>query len=524
MEESLTSGGDSEYGTEPANDDGEPRHAAFRLEISRRVRMVAMMVWCMIVMLALRGVPSIAMQGTGGTIGMGDEYSLSNLEKGNIYAAWGWAYTIGQMPGGAYAQLYGAKNTWLVFMGLSGVSALLIPIGGAVGGYYAIVALSAISGFGQAPLYPGKEALVGNWIPISELSFAQGVINNWWAAGQSIAHIISPFIMVYFGWQYTYISFGLFVVFFCATWQKWGFNKPADDPECSAEEQALIDHGKNEGSDEQLKFDAKLYLAIMMQRPIAAYMLHAVLRGFSASYNTILPLYLEQEGGFSVIWAGIISAIQGFVSVPIGPVSGWMSDRFVEGFEGGAGERGAKGCLAHGLCRAGAWVSAKGVSVDQLRRSSIIFEDLITAALTFVLAMQPSPNMIAFILIFKAIVGPFAGALNRPIMVEMSPKYAAGIMGAVNCADNLTLYALSATLNGWLLDNGGCRPCGADNMEFPGCAAQQVKETTDLNGEHFWQLTNGTADLADSACNIVSEEGEQICISGIKGSEEHAVK
>ena len=46
MEESLTSGGDSEYGTEPANDEGEPRHAAFRLEISRRVRMVAMMVWC----------------------------------------------------------------------------------------------------------------------------------------------------------------------------------------------------------------------------------------------------------------------------------------------------------------------------------------------------------------------------------------------------------------------------------------------------------------------------------------------
>ena len=98
----------------------------------------------MIVMLALRGVPSIAMQGTGGTIGMGDEYNLSNLEKGNIYAAWGWAYTIGQMPGGAYAQLHGAKQTWLYFMGLSGISALLIPIGGAVGGFVVLCAAVAL--------------------------------------------------------------------------------------------------------------------------------------------------------------------------------------------------------------------------------------------------------------------------------------------------------------------------------------------------------------------------------------------
>ena len=44
------------------------------------------------------------------------------------------------------------------------------------------------------------------------------------------------------------------------------------------------------------------------------------------------------------------------------------------------------------------------------------------------------------------------------MMIEMSAKYAAAIQGAVNCADNLTLYALSATLNGLFLDSGGCRP------------------------------------------------------------------
>ena len=32
---------------------------------------------------------------------------------------------------------------------------------------------------------------------------------------------------------------------------------------------------------------------------------------------------------------------------------------------------------------------------------------------------------------------------------------AGAIQGFLNCADNLTLYALSSTINGWLLDQGG---------------------------------------------------------------------
>lgn len=104
-------------------------------------------------------------------------YNFNNLQKGNMYAAWGWAYTIGQMPGGAYAQIYGPKATWLHWMGFAGASAMLIPTAAALVGsgwaIYAVCVMMFISGLGQAPLYPGKEALVGSWIPLTELSFGQ---------------------------------------------------------------------------------------------------------------------------------------------------------------------------------------------------------------------------------------------------------------------------------------------------------------------------------------------------------------
>ena len=52
--------------------------------------MLLLMCAAYIVMLMLRGVPSMAMQGTGGVAGMGDEYGLSNTQKGIIYSCWGW--------------------------------------------------------------------------------------------------------------------------------------------------------------------------------------------------------------------------------------------------------------------------------------------------------------------------------------------------------------------------------------------------------------------------------------------------
>ena len=42
----------------------------------------------------------------------------------------------------------------------------------------------------------------------------------------------------------------------------------------------------------------------------------------------------------------------------------------------------------------------------------------------------------------------FVGAMSSPINIEISPKYAAATMGATNCANNLTFYAISANIIG----------------------------------------------------------------------------
>ena len=100
-----------------------------QLQVSRRIRIIGLMCWGFTSMLMLRTVPAFAMQGEGGVEGMGDAFNFSNTVKGNIYAAWGWGYTFTQMPGGALSQIYGAKKTWVWFMGTAALTSLLIPIG-----------------------------------------------------------------------------------------------------------------------------------------------------------------------------------------------------------------------------------------------------------------------------------------------------------------------------------------------------------------------------------------------------------
>ena len=109
MEESLTGGADSgaEKGEQDESQERGP-HLAFSL--SRRIRIIGLMCWGFMSMLMLRGVPSFAMQGAGGVVGMGDALNFSNTVKGNIYAAWGWGYTFTQMPGGMLSQIYGPKK------------------------------------------------------------------------------------------------------------------------------------------------------------------------------------------------------------------------------------------------------------------------------------------------------------------------------------------------------------------------------------------------------------------------------
>ena len=79
-------------------------------------RLVLMLAVCSGIMCqtALRSVPNLVMNGEHG---MSSEFGWKNAERGMVLSAFGWGYTLMQLPGGVISQLLGPRLTmfWCAF-------------------------------------------------------------------------------------------------------------------------------------------------------------------------------------------------------------------------------------------------------------------------------------------------------------------------------------------------------------------------------------------------------------------------
>ena len=393
---------------------------------------------------------------------MGDKYKFSNSQIGAIYSCWGWGYTLTQMPGGYFGQRIGSKKTWLYFMSAAAISSMLIPLAASTVGVLGVAVLNGISGMGQGPLYPVSAGLFGAWLPQPEYARGANAVWSMWSGGQMIQGNLSPWIMTHLGWEYAFYIYPALILLWAWVWNKYAHNTPAEDPACSEAECAYIEGTKPEQKEEET-FGTGVYVVLLKQRSVLVFMLVQVIAGFTGAYTTWLPLYLEQQGGLELWEAGLVAATSFSGSV----FGMWGGGFFAD------------------------WITNKGVlSTDRIRKLSIVSSNLISFAICGVLAMGPPAFLIGVMLFLRNLLVDFVGAAGAPISVDMSPKYAAAIMGALNCANNLTFYAISANIIGYWLDAGGCRKVDAaanadppQVWRMPGRCAHQFNITEDHRAE-----------------------------------------
>lgn len=146
-------------------------------------------------------------------------------------------------------------------------------------GMWLVGFLNALSGLGQGPLYPGSSGLFAAWLPDSESALYIAIVYAMWSGGQAISNALQPTIMTNLGWEWCYYIFAGFVLVWVYSWDLYGYDRPADDPHCSAHEKAWI--GKQDAGMKQEDgaggFDMKLYWAVCKQKPVASYIVLNIL-------------------------------------------------------------------------------------------------------------------------------------------------------------------------------------------------------------------------------------------------------
>ncbi|MFZ3203302.1 MAG: MFS transporter, partial [Pseudomonas sp.] len=103
------------------------------------------------------------------------DLGIDAVMLGYIFSAFGWAYVIGQIPGGWLFDRFGAKRVyfitllcWSLFTLLQGFVDML-PLAWAI---VTLFMLRLAVGFAGAPCFPGNARIIAAWFPTRERATA----------------------------------------------------------------------------------------------------------------------------------------------------------------------------------------------------------------------------------------------------------------------------------------------------------------------------------------------------------------
>jgi ACS family glucarate transporter-like MFS transporter len=349
------------------------------------------------------------------------ELGISAAEMGFIFSAFGWAYVLGQLPGGWLLDRFGSKIvyglsifTWSVFTLMQGTIGFLA--GGAA--VMMLFALRFAVGFAEAPSFPGNSRVVAAWFPGNERATASAVFNS----AQYFATVIFAPLMGWlthsFGWHWVFGVMGGLGIVMAGVWMKTVY-APKDHPRINQAELDYIaaggglvnmDDGKKQASAVQggAKWDyiRQLFASRMM---VGIFLGQFCINAITYFFITWFPVYLVQARGMSILNAGFIASIPAICGFAGGILGGVMSDAMLR----------------------------RGYSLTAARKTPIVLGMLMSMAM--IACNYTDLQWIIVSLMALAFFGKGIGALGWAVMSDCAPKEITGLSGGVfNMCGNIS--------------------------------------------------------------------------------------
>ncbi|QCG93661.1 MFS transporter [Azospirillum sp. TSA2s] len=348
------------------------------------------------------------------------ELGISAAEMGFIFSAFGWAYVLGQLPGGWLLDRFGSKIvyglsifTWSVFTLMQGTIGFLA--GGAA--VMMLFALRFAVGFAEAPSFPGNSRVVAAWFPGNERATASAVFNS----AQYFATVIFAPLMGWlthsFGWHWVFGVMGGLGIVMAGVWMKTVY-APKDHPRINQAELDYIaaggglvnmDDGKKTAVAESgAKWDyiRQLFASRMM---VGIFLGQFCINAITYFFITWFPVYLVQARGMSILNAGFIASIPAICGFAGGILGGVMSDAMLR----------------------------RGYSLTAARKTPIVLGMLMSMAM--IACNYTDLQWIIVSLMALAFFGKGIGALGWAVMSDCAPKEITGLSGGVfNMCGNIS--------------------------------------------------------------------------------------
>jgi MFS family permease len=165
------------------------------------------------------------------------QFGFSLDQTGAILFAWSIAYAAFNFPGGWLADRLGLRWSLPLTLGWWSAFTIATPFAGTLASWFGV---RALMGAGEAAIWPINAKCASTWAAPKERS----TLYTWAGSGQflapAICTILAGFIVERFGWQWTFILFGLAGLLILPFWIFIVRDRPALDPRVNAAELARI--------------------------------------------------------------------------------------------------------------------------------------------------------------------------------------------------------------------------------------------------------------------------------------------
>jgi MFS transporter, ACS family, aldohexuronate transporter len=140
--------------------------------------------------------------------------NLTDVQYGNILAAFQVAYALGVVFAGRLVDRLGCRRGYPIVTGLWSLAAMGHALVNSVSGF-AIARF--LLGLGESGNFPAAVKATAEWFPPRERALATGLFNSGASVGAILAPLGVPWVALHFGWRASFLVTG----FFSAAWIVW---------------------------------------------------------------------------------------------------------------------------------------------------------------------------------------------------------------------------------------------------------------------------------------------------------------
>jgi MFS family permease len=338
-------------------------------------------------------------------IPMAAELGWDPATQGTVLSAFFVGYLATQVLGGRLADRFGGKVVLAVGVLSWSLFTMLTPIA-ALGGFTALLLARVGMGIGEGVTFPSIYSLFGRWLPKAESARAIGVIFSAIPLGSVFALLVTPIIVIKWGWAWAFYSFGAIGVVWWLIWHTRITADPDAHPTIGA-------HEREELTPAVAPLESSrppTLRELLSCGPVWAIIVgHFCTNWGGYVLLAWMPTYITKGLGVDFASVGIFAVIPSLCSFLFLNVAGWFADRLIK----------------------------RGWDVTTARKTmqTIGFGGAATT-LMFVGYIHDAPAAIALMSV-GSILGACAAGGFGVNHLDVAPRYAGVLMGLSNTAGTI---------------------------------------------------------------------------------------